>query len=168
MAVDERDREDLFQDFIDELFEEEREAEAQRSKQVVESIKQRLEDHEDIGLDTRWRQVNDVLHQDPLWKNALPLERLTAFEEFIKEKDKADFLLRKAKRQRVERKRRESFRDMIEQMLKDRKISGATESKKGSSKWAEFVKDYQSDPRYSEFVGQSYPYTHSGGGTSGS
>ena len=113
MAVDERDREDLFQDFIDELFEEEREAETQRSKQVVESIKDRLEEREDIGLDTRWREVNDLLHSDPLWKNAQPLERLTAFEEYIKEKDKADFLRKKANRQRAERKRREVFKEFI-------------------------------------------------------
>ena len=57
---------------------------------------------------------------------------------------------------------------MVKQLFKERKISGATESRRGSSKWAEFVKENKDDALYNDLVGQSYPYSHSGGGTSGS
>ena len=91
MAVDERDREEIFQDYIDDLFDDEKEDEQERSNKVIQAIKERLITHQEVSLDTKWREANDFLQSDPLWKNAQPLERLIAFEEVMKDQDKSEF-----------------------------------------------------------------------------
>lgn len=62
MAVDERDREDIFQDYIDDLFQKERDLRAQKSEESIELLKTIFEQHEDPVLDatSRWADINEI------------------------------------------------------------------------------------------------------------
>lgn len=72
---------------------------------------------------TRWNDVAEMFHDVPLWKQADQLDRLIAFEEFIKQIDKKEQSLRKSERLRKERKRREQFTEFVKGLLKERKIT---------------------------------------------
>jgi len=71
-----------------------------------------------------------------------------AFEEYIKRLDKDDFLARKKERQRIERKRREEFTSLVQQLLESRQFTA-----QNPWKWSLFVSKYKDDKRYLDLVG---------------
>ena len=82
-----------------------------------------------------------------IWQKSDPLDRLTAFEGFVKNLDKEEYLLKKDQRQRSERKHREAFRDLIKEILAPpRKFNHR-------SPWCEVAAAIKSDPRYLDLVG---------------
>ena len=83
IAVDEKDRDEFFQDYIDELFKKEREEKASKFQESVKSIKEFLEskfgdgESGEINVYSRWKEVNDIFCNEPVWDKADPLERIT-------------------------------------------------------------------------------------------
>lgn len=51
------------------------------------------------------------------------LERLLAFEEFVRKLDKVNYVQRKVERARRERKRRDAFRGMVKQLTESREVT---------------------------------------------
>lgn len=57
----------------------------------VENIKYLLQEHYDnqkLNVETKWNEVNLMFKDHPLWTSVEELERLIAFEEFIRSIDK--------------------------------------------------------------------------------
>lgn len=121
LAVDERDRKEIFQDFVENLFQDELESKSNAYKADVQKIKHLLQSllasdanpEGPICQETSWKEVNQLLKDEPVWAEVQDLERLTAFEEVIKTLDRTNYHLQKATRLRQERKRREAFREMV-------------------------------------------------------
>lgn len=95
-----------------------------------------------------------MLNDHPVWSQVQDLEKLAAFEDFMKDLDRATYKQQKAARLRQERKRRETFKDMVGNLLQERKITHMT-------KWADFVQQYKKDAQYFDLVGQAYPFISS-------
>ena len=72
----------------------------------------------------------------------------SAFEEYIKKLDKDEFILHKKERQRIERKRREEFSNLVKELMESRQITA-----QNPWKWSLFVKTYKDDKRYLDLVG---------------
>jgi len=82
------------------------------------------------------------MNEEPKWKQAGELERIIAFEEYIKKLDKDDFLARKKERQRIERKRREEYTSLVQELLQSRQFTA-----QNPWKWSLFVSKYKEDKR---------------------
>lgn len=65
-------------------------------------LKSLFEQHDDPVLDatSRWADINEIFKDNQSWEGADLLDRLIAFEEFIKEIDRKEFNQRKKERQR--------------------------------------------------------------------
>lgn len=87
-----------------------------------------------------------MFKDDPLWSKVDELERLQAFEDFIRKLDKDHYVQQKANRQRVERKRRDAFREFVRNLIKAREVTWQT-------RWADFVRKYKNEPCYYDLVG---------------
>lgn len=70
-----------------------------------------------------------------------------AFEEYVKNIEKNEYQQKKMEKRRIERKNREAFTNLINQLLTNREITHET-------KWSEFVKAHLDDPIYLNLVGQ--------------
>ena len=88
-AIDERDREDVYQEFIEKLGEQERENKLAQSKQRIEQLREEFRSENTITLETRWKDIDAIVESrkavKPLYNEATPMEYLTAFEDTMKE-----------------------------------------------------------------------------------
>jgi pre-mRNA-processing factor 40 len=97
MAVDERDRDEIFQDYIDELFAQEREDALEKTQKNVEGLKELFKNSK-LSVEARWREIQETFESEDVWRKSEPLDRLTAFEEYIKALEKEDYIQRKNER----------------------------------------------------------------------
>jgi pre-mRNA-processing factor 40 len=91
--------------------------------------------------------------KDSLFCSTEPLEQISAFEEYVKGIERQEFQQKKLEKRRQERKNREAFTLMIEELLQKREITHET-------KWVEFVKTFREDPRYFNLIGQAGSTPH--------
>lgn len=70
----------------------------------------------------------------------------SAYEEYVKTVERAEFQARKLEKRRQERKNREVFSQFLAQKLKSREITHDT-------KWRDFVAAYKDEPAYLNLVG---------------
>ena len=93
-AIDERDREEVFQDFIERLGDQERENKRLQSLNRIEQLKEEFKHDESINLETRWKTLEDMVeskrHSKALYAELSPMDILTAFEDYIKDLEKDD------------------------------------------------------------------------------
>lgn len=76
--TEDKDREELFQDYLDELFQREREEKLAYSEKVVEQLKALFEE-KGVELGSRWNEVADRMSEEPQFQNAEDLDRLTYY-----------------------------------------------------------------------------------------
>jgi len=57
LAVDEREREEIFQDYLDDLLKLERDAKVQKSKENIKQIKSLLYDHTPQNIEARVKKI---------------------------------------------------------------------------------------------------------------
>lgn len=135
-AIEERDREEVFQDFIDKLGEQEREAKRATAQKRIEQLIHEYEIDESAGIDTRWSEMVEIMeakkHSVPVYAEAEPIDKLTAFEEYVKDLEREDFQAKKQERRRRERKNREKFAALMEALFKARLANQRT-------KWRDLV-----------------------------
>lgn len=88
--TEEKDREEIFQDFLDELFNKEREVNREQSEKTVEKLKEHF--HKlNIDADSKWVDVHARLKDDAFFAGADSLEQITAFEDYIKALERLEF-----------------------------------------------------------------------------
>ena len=106
MAVDERDREDIFQDYIDILYKQERDVQVELSQKQITNIKTLLEENFDLNSEnkekitifTKFDEANSFFENNEIWQKTPDLERIIGFEDFIKNAVKQDFQSKKRER----------------------------------------------------------------------
>ena len=83
-----------------------------------------------INMDTRWSDITATMEQTkhlvPVYSEAEPIEKLTAFEEYIKSLEQEDSKIKKQEKRRRERKNREKFAALIEALFKHRIVNQRT------------------------------------------
>lgn len=99
-----------------------------------------------LSCSTKWNEANEIFAEHPLWRQAEPLDRLVAFDLFIKAEDRKEQSEKKKQRLRQERKRREAFTDFVKDLLSQRKITNQTQ-------WYQFVQEFKNEERYRDLVG---------------
>ena len=85
MITSEREREDIFEQHMNELEGLEREHKRQKTEQQKQAFRNHLATRGDITLTTQWRKVKDLLAEEPTYKALSPLDQLEVFEGYIRD-----------------------------------------------------------------------------------
>lgn len=151
--IEEEDRDELFQDFMDEHEKKAKDERRRQRKEYVEKIKKQYEEREDITVLSKFRDVQDALRDDENFKWLSKLEALTSWEEWVQETEKKDVEAKNQAKFRKERLTRDAFRDLLATRAYDGDI-------KTSTSWREIAKTVVEDERYTKLIGQSGATAH--------
>lgn len=139
-ALDEKDRENLVQDYLDELYDQEKDEEKKRRNQYCSKVKELLASMKEVTVNTTWEQINKMLKNNMVWKLMPDIDKLDTFIEFIEKKEKTAEEAKRREVKNVERKNRESFRNTLMDAILGRNLTFKT-------KWKQFLSLYKEDER---------------------
>jgi len=144
LIVGDRERERLYNEFIDQRARRERDESRKRRREGMENFRLFLESNKSVTVDTQWRTFNEQHGDNPIFSQIDKLDSLTVFMEYIKELESKD--IEKLKQEKLERrtrsrKARESFRHLLDEYWVARKINVKT-------RWKEFKQNIKNDPRF--------------------
>lgn len=145
--LEEREREELYQDFLDELERKDKEKQKQLRNHQMQILRKMLEDNHEIDHRTKWQQVQKMLSENDHFKSLHKLDQLTVFSDFITEFEKNSSESKKLDEKTKARKNRENYRKMLEGLVRAGTLTPI-------SHWNELYPKIQEDLTYLSLVGQ--------------
>lgn len=139
-AIDIKDRENLYQDYLDELFEKENDEFKAHRKSLVNKMKEHFSDVPFINSKTKWTEACESLKYHAVWQELHDVDKIEAFSEFILSKTKEEEQAKRAQQLKNERKNREAFRELLREKISNDEITFKT-------KWRSFVKRNKDNPK---------------------
>lgn len=145
LAVEkDREREELFEDYLVELERKERErAREERKKNVIE-YRAFLESCDFIKANTQWRKVADKLEVDERCSRLDKMDRLDVFQEYIRDLEKEEEEEKKNQREQ-QRKNERKHRDDFRKLMEDHRESGVLTTRVA---WRDYVLKVKEHPAY--------------------
>jgi len=154
--TDERDRENIFNEYISDLRRKEKDKLRMIRKENMEKLRQILRKLP-INYNTLWKDAQILFKtcseysDDEQLQTLDPLDVFSVYEEHIKNlEDEYNDMKEKIRmeRRREERKHRDAFKDLLRELCNSHVINVR-------SKWKEIYPYIQNDPRYLDMLGQS-------------
>jgi len=144
LIVGDRERERLYNEFIDQRSRKERDESRKRRREGMENFRQFLESNKSVTVDTQWRLFKEQVADHPSFKDIDKLDSLSVFMDYIKDLESKD--IEKLKEEKLDRRNksrkcREGFRQLLEEYWVARKINVKT-------RWKEFKPVIRNDPRF--------------------
>ena len=146
-SIEEREREALYQDFLDELYDREREEQRRQKKENQEVFKQKLLEMPNVSASLRWEECRNIFQNDANFNALSEYDQLSTFAEAIMSLEKSEQEERRRQKRTNERHNREAFRQLLAEKLKENVITHKT-------KWKGFSDALFDDPRIINMVGQ--------------
>jgi len=147
-AIQERDREFLYDDFIYDLERQEQERVRQSRKDSMRKFRQKLEEDRSIVVTAQWRKVKEQFQEDPAFTSLEKFDRLAVFEEYIRELEKQEEESKRVELHQLKKTSRLS-REAFRALLNEKYQLGALTVR---SKWKEFLKVIRDDERYKSMI----------------
>ncbi|CAK92043.1 unnamed protein product (macronuclear) [Paramecium tetraurelia] len=149
---DEKERENLFQDYLDKLYKQEQEQMKENRKTTTEDFRKRLQRHIEIGVlshSSTWEECLKLFSQDRLLQQMLPIDALGVFEEVINPlyEQWRQSIISKYRQNRI------NFRELLQEHLAEGLLTHKT-------KWGQFVQTIQQDDRFICMLGQPGSQPH--------
>eukprot|EP00929_Paragymnodinium_shiwhaense_P080520 TRINITY_DN41_c0_g1_i1.p1 TRINITY_DN41_c0_g1~~TRINITY_DN41_c0_g1_i1.p1 ORF type:complete len:572 (-),score=259.02 TRINITY_DN41_c0_g1_i1:132-1847(-) len=144
--IDEDERDESFQEFMDDHEKATKEDRRKQRKEYVEKIKKIYEEESEITVLSRWRDVQDKLRSNETFRWLSKLEALTSWEEWVEETQKREVGAKRRAKYRKERLTRDNFRDLLKKMHSKGHI-------KASEPWADVAREVKGDKQYLAMVG---------------
>ncbi|KAJ7967603.1 pre-mRNA-processing protein 40A-like [Quillaja saponaria] len=113
-----RDRRDLFDNFLEELINKERARAQEERKSNIMEYRQFLESCDFIKASSQWRKVQDRLEADERCSRLEKIDRLEIFQDYLRDLEKEEEEQRKIEKEelrKMERKNRDEFRKLMEE-----------------------------------------------------
>jgi len=151
--IDEEERDDLFQDFMDENEKKAKEERRKKRKEVVDKIKAEYEENKEISVTSRFRDVQNLMKENEDFKWLSKLEALTSWEEWVEEEAKKEVDTKNKEKYRQERLARDAFRDLLGTHQYDGNV-------KMTTTWRSFAKQVVDDDKYVKLVGTTGSTAH--------
>jgi len=148
LVMGDRERERLFNDYIEQRLKREREDARKRRRDGMENFRQFLEASSAVTVETQWRTFKDQVADDPIFTDIDKLDSLNVFMEYIKElevKEVERIKQDKLERRTRSRKCREAFRRLLDEQWLARKINVKT-------RWKQFKPLIKSDTRHLDMI----------------
>jgi len=145
-ALEDIERENIFQDYLDDLEKKDKEYQREITKQHINNLRNLFEEQK-LSPDTTWEQCRELYSKHPIFKIADEYEQITAFTEYMKVAEKQDFDEKRRIRRYHERKNREAYRQMLEDKFRLEEFTIKT-------KWNKMMMILKDDPRYLNILGQ--------------
>ena len=142
--LDEEERESVYQSYMDELYNKEKEEAKEKKKYYMDALGKEMEERQ-VSFKMRWDDFRAEFADSPNFKYLHNTDRLNKFVEYILEAEKkAEEHLQTEKVNRW-RQNRENFRELLLVRLRDGKIDHKT-------RWAGFVKSNLEDSAMVEMM----------------
>ena len=152
-AIDERDREEIFQDYIDLLFKRE-EDEWLRGRETKRQLFEKELIERGLGTSTRWKDLPTIFANDPLFNSMEKIDQLDTFTNYILKLEKEEKRKKKEDEKYQGYQNREKFRDLLQAYVD----KGMIDMK---SKWSKFVPLIKDKEDYLHLLIQSASTTSS-------
>ncbi|VFQ63956.1 unnamed protein product [Cuscuta campestris] len=124
-----KDREDLFQDYIQELDKKERAKALEANKQNRIEYLEFLKSCDFIKASSQWRKVQDRIEADERCLCLEKIDRLEIFQEYIRDLEREEEEQRKLRMEelrKTERKNRDEFRKLMEEHVSEGALTART------------------------------------------
>ncbi|XP_019165292.1 PREDICTED: pre-mRNA-processing protein 40A-like isoform X3 [Ipomoea nil] len=139
-----KDREDLFQDYIEELEKKERAKALEENKRNRIEYLEFLKSCDFIKASSQWRRVQDRLEADERSSRLEKFERLEIFQEYIRDLERDEDEQRKLRMEelrKTERKNRDEFRKLMEEHVAEGSLTVRTH-------WRDYSMKVKDSPAY--------------------
>ena len=155
---DEKSREETFYEYVDELYDKEKEMIRERRLDAFNLFYTMLDSMPEIDVNTTWKQVRETVlesenikHHELLKTTMDRLDMLTVFEDFVRDRHRIfvdECRQEKEMRRRMERRNREAFKSALQDLVHQRKLHALMT-------WSDVYKLIRDDERYLNLLGQS-------------
>ena len=119
IELDEKDREEKFQHYMDDLERKELKRKQEHERRKVESIKKLFSSH-DVPTTMKFTEAEEQFKNNGLFTAVDKIIQLMAFKDYISEKIEEEDKIEYQKKIRRERKNREAFRELMEELIRDK------------------------------------------------
>jgi len=143
-SVDERDRDDLFQDYLDDLEAKENEDRRILRDQRMRNLKSIFEEKR-LPVSTKWKEVCMNMRDDQTFNSLDKLDRLKTFSDYIVAIENKERGEKENSRKYIEYKNRENFRELLKEMIAKNEINAKT-------KWKELINRIKDTLHYLNLV----------------
>ncbi|EFJ38578.1 hypothetical protein SELMODRAFT_402621 [Selaginella moellendorffii] len=144
-AVDkEREREDLFDDYLLDLERKERDKAREEKKKSRADFRSYLESCDFIKVNSHWRKIQDKLDDDERWSRLDKMDRLEVFQEYIRDLEKEEEEEKKMQKEQIRRKERKN-RDEFRSLLESHKAAGILVAR---CPWRDYLAKIKEHPAY--------------------
>ena len=145
-AVDEKEREDVFEDYIDLIYKKE-EDEWKKEREVKKKLFLEKLKFKKIKSDTLWKNICIEFKDDPVFASMEKIDRIQAFADYITTLEAEEKKKKKEKDKYQGYLNREKFRELLQISVEEKKLNIDT-------KWSEFVSEIKDREEYLNMLGQ--------------
>ena len=145
-SVDEKEREDIFEDYIDLIYKKE-EDEWKKEREVKKKLFLEKLKFKKIKSDALWKNIAMEFKDDPVFASMEKIDRIQAFADYITTLESEEKKERKEKEKYQGYLNREKFRELLQISVEEKKLNIDT-------KWSEFVKEIKDREEYLNMLGQ--------------
>jgi pre-mRNA-processing factor 40 len=146
-SIDDRERDDLFQDYLDDLEQRENEERKILRDTKMRTFRKILEDKR-LPISTTWKDICINFKDDSFFNSMEKIDRLKTFTDYITDLENKEASEKDLNKKYQEYRNRENFRNLIQAKIKFGEISYKT-------KWKPFVQKIANIPEYTNLIGQS-------------
>ena len=145
-SVDEKEREDIFEDYIDLIYKKEEE-EWKKEREVKKKLFLEKLKFKKIKIDTLWKNICIEFKDDPVFASMEKIDRIQAFADYITTLEAEEKKEKKEKEKYQGYLNREKFRELLQISVEEKKLNIDT-------KWNEFVYEIKDREEYLNMLGQ--------------
>ena len=145
-SVDEKEREDIFEDYIDLIYKKE-EDEWKKEREVKKKLFLEKLKFKKIKSDALWKNIAVEFKDDPVFASMEKIDRIQAFADYITTLESEEKKERKEKEKYQGYLNREKFRELLQISVEEKKLNIDT-------KWSELVKEIKDREEYLNMLGQ--------------
>ena len=145
-AVDEKEREDEFENYIDLIYKKEEDAWKKEREAKKKLFLEKLK-FKKIKSDTLWKNICIEFKDDPVFASMEKIDRIQAFADYITTLEAEEKKEKKEKDKYQGYLNREKFRELLQISVEEKKLNIDT-------KWSEFVSEIKDREEYLNMLGQ--------------
>ena len=145
-SVDEKEREDVFEDYIDLIYKKEedewKKARDVKKKSFLEKLKCK-----NVKSDTLWKTIKNEFKDDPVFASMEKIDRIQTFADYILSLESKEKNERQEKEKYQCYQNREKFRELLQISVEEKTLNMDT-------KWKDYILEIKDKEEYLNMLGQ--------------